>query len=177
MDSTPAPNNGRVGKQSNGFDHRLIALSVGLLITPIGGLLVGLDLVQLQIMIPAVFLVGLVLPSILFWLAAKRQRVATELARAAFATTPATNVDSGHEQRGKELAESLVAEAKSRATEEGAKIIDAARAEAEQEMARSREVLREQVAALAVKGAEAILKREVSAGVHAELLGKLKNEL
>ena len=36
---------------------------------------------------------------------------------------------------------------------------------------------REQVAALAVKGAESILKREVNAGVHAELLGRLKAEL
>jgi F-type H+-transporting ATPase subunit b len=33
------------------------------------------------------------------------------------------------------------------------------------------------VAALAVKGAEQILKREVNAGVHAELLSRLKAEL
>ena len=37
--------------------------------------------------------------------------------------------------------------------------------------------LREQVAALAVKGAEQILQREVNASVHAELLGRLKTEL
>jgi F-type H+-transporting ATPase subunit b len=42
---------------------------------------------------------------------------------------------------------------------------------------KAREALREQVAALAVKGAEAILKREVNAGVHAELLTRLKTEL
>ena len=41
----------------------------------------------------------------------------------------------------------------------------------------AREILREQVAGLAVKGAEAILRREVNAGVHAELLGRLKAEL
>ena len=35
----------------------------------------------------------------------------------------------------------------------------------------------EQVAALAVKGAESILRREVNAGVHADLLSRLKTEL
>lgn len=75
------------------------------------------------------------------------------------------------------LAQQLVEEAKSRASEEGAKIIAAAKAEAEQESIKAREVLREQVAGLAVKGAEQILKREVNAGVHAELLARLKTEL
>ncbi len=75
------------------------------------------------------------------------------------------------------LAQQLVEEAKTRAAEEGAKIIAAAKGEAEQEASKAREALREQVAALAVKGAEAILKREVNAGVHAELLGRLKTEL
>ena len=41
----------------------------------------------------------------------------------------------------------------------------------------TREVLREQVAALAVKGAEQILRKEVNASVHADLLGRLKSEL
>ena len=75
------------------------------------------------------------------------------------------------------LAQQLVEEAKSRASEEGAKIIAAARAEAEQESVKAREVLREQVAGLAVKGAEAILRKEVNPDVHAELLGRLKAEL
>ena len=75
------------------------------------------------------------------------------------------------------LAQQMVEEAKGRASEEAAKIIAAARAEAEQESMKAREVLREQVAGLAVKGAEAILKREVNAGVHAELLSRLKTEL
>ena len=75
------------------------------------------------------------------------------------------------------LAQQMVEEAKGRASEEASKIIAAARAEAEQESVKAREVLREQVAGLAVKGAEAILRREVNAGVHAELLGRLKAEL
>ena len=75
------------------------------------------------------------------------------------------------------LAQSMVEDAKGRASDEAAKIIAAAKAEAEQESLKAREALREQVAALAVKGAEQILRREVNAGVHAELLGRLKTEL
>lgn len=75
------------------------------------------------------------------------------------------------------LALQIVEDAKAKAGEEGAKIVAAARAEAEQEATKAREQLRDQVAVLAVKGAEAILKREVNAGVHAELLGRLKTEL
>jgi F-type H+-transporting ATPase subunit b len=75
------------------------------------------------------------------------------------------------------LSQQMVEEAKGRASEEAAKIIAAAKAEAEQESIKARQVLRDQVAGLAVKGAEQILKREVNAGVHAELLGRLKAEL
>ena len=75
------------------------------------------------------------------------------------------------------LAQSMIEEAKSRATEEGAKIIAAAKAEAEQEAVKVREALREQVAALAVKGAEQILRKEINASVHAGLLAQLKTEL
>ena len=75
------------------------------------------------------------------------------------------------------LAQQMIEEAKGRAAEEGAKIVASARAEAEQEAVKAREALREQVAGLAVKGAEQILKREVDAGVHADLLARLKAEL
>ncbi len=75
------------------------------------------------------------------------------------------------------MAQSMVEEAKGRASEEGAKIVAAARAEAEQESMKAREALRDQVAALAVKGAEQILRREVDASVHADLLNRLKVEL
>jgi len=77
------------------------------------------------------------------------------------------------ERRG----QSLIEDAKAKATEEGSKIIAAAKVEAEQQTVKARETLREQVAALAVKGAEQILRKEVNAGVHADLLGRLKTEL
>ena len=75
------------------------------------------------------------------------------------------------------LAQSMIEDAKGRATEEGAKIIASAKAEAEQEAIKVREALRDQVAALAVKGAEQILRKEVNPAVHAELLSQLKTEL
>jgi F-type H+-transporting ATPase subunit b len=77
------------------------------------------------------------------------------------------------ERRG----QAIVEEAKFKATEEGNKIIAAAKVEADQQTVKAREALREQVAALAVKGAEQILRKEVNAGVHADLLGRLKTEL
>ncbi len=74
-------------------------------------------------------------------------------------------------------AQTLVEDAKGRASEEAAKIIAAARAEAEAEVHKVREGLRDEVANLAVKGAEQILRREVNATVHAELLSQLKAQL
>ena len=75
------------------------------------------------------------------------------------------------------LAQQMIEEAKVRASDEAAKIVAAAQAEAAQAAVQAREALREQVAGLAVKGAEQILRREVSAGVHAELLTRLQAEL
>ena len=74
-------------------------------------------------------------------------------------------------------AQHLVDEAKGRATEEAKRIVAAAHVEAAQESVKAREALREQVAVLAVKGAEQILRKEVNAQVHADLLGRLKTEL
>jgi len=74
-------------------------------------------------------------------------------------------------------AQQIVEEAKTRAQAEYDKILASAQADAEQASVKAREALRDQVASLAVKGAEQILRREVNAGVHAELLGRLKAEL
>ncbi len=74
-------------------------------------------------------------------------------------------------------AQHLIDDAKVRASEEAKRIVAAAQAEAAQEVVKAREALREQVAVLAVKGAEQILRKEVNASVHADLLGRLKTEL
>ncbi len=64
---------------------------------------------------------------------------------------------------------------------EGARIVSAAREAAEAEAGaasqRAKEALREHVAALAVAGAERILRKEINAQAHAELLTQLKSEL
>ena len=75
------------------------------------------------------------------------------------------------------MAAGLVEDGKRRANEEAAKIMAAAKADAEQQLVAAREALRDQVAVLAVKGAEQILHREVNIQVHAELLSRLKTEL
>ena len=103
-------------------------------------------------------------------LASANKRVEDELAKARNETA-ARLADA--ERRG----QAIVEEAKSKATEEGNKIVAAAKVEAEQQTIKARETLREQVAALAVKGAEQILRKEVNAGVHADLLSRLKTEL
>jgi len=74
-------------------------------------------------------------------------------------------------------AQAIIEEAKARANDEGAKIIAAAWAEAEQQTVQAREALRDEVAKLAVRGAEQILRKEVNPAVHADLLNRLKTEL
>ena len=98
------------------------------------------------------------------------KRVEDELAKS-------RNETAGRLADAERRAQAIVEEAKGKATEEGNKIIAAAKVEAEQQTVKAREALREQVAALAVKGAEQILRKEVNAGVHADLLGRLKTEL
>ena len=71
----------------------------------------------------------------------------------------------------------IVDEAKGTAKIEGDRLVSAAKAEIEQEVARAKEALREQVAALAIAGAEKILRREVDAKAHADMLAQLKQEL
>ena len=67
--------------------------------------------------------------------------------------------------------------AKQQASDEAAKILAQARADVAQEANRAREALRSQVGILAVKGAEQILRREIDANAHSDLLGALKQEL
>ncbi|MYM29250.1 F0F1 ATP synthase subunit B [Duganella sp. CY15W] len=74
-------------------------------------------------------------------------------------------------------AQLVAEEIKANAQAEADRIIAQAKAEAEQQLAKAREALRAQVADLAVKGAEQILKREVNASAHADLLSRLAVEL
>ncbi len=71
----------------------------------------------------------------------------------------------------------LIEEAKAAAKAEGERMIASAQASVAQETVRAKEALRGQVADLAVAGAEKILRREIDAKAHADLLAAIQNEL
>ncbi|HET9470020.1 MAG TPA: F0F1 ATP synthase subunit B [Usitatibacter sp.] len=68
-------------------------------------------------------------------------------------------------------------EAKAQAKAEADRIVAAAKAQIDQEVQSARQQLRDQVAALAVAGAEKILRREVDARAHSEMLDRLKAQI
>jgi len=103
-------------------------------------------------------------------LALAEKKVVEEMRRA---RESATELRSGAEKQGALLIDEARVEA--------ARIIAVAREAAEQEagaaLQKAKEGLRDQVANLAVAGAERILRREINPQVHAELLANLKQEL
>jgi F-type H+-transporting ATPase subunit b len=74
-------------------------------------------------------------------------------------------------------ANEIVADGKADGTKERERQLTAAKAEIEAETNRAREELRGQVSAVALSGAEKILKREIDADEHDDILGKLAQEL
>ena len=74
-------------------------------------------------------------------------------------------------------ANEIVAEGKADGIKERERQLAAATAEVEQETNRAREELRGQVSAIAVASAEKILRREIDAEAHEEILSKLAAEL
>jgi F-type H+-transporting ATPase subunit b len=79
--------------------------------------------------------------------------------------------------QGEKLKTETVEAAKGEAKAEAERILEAARGEIQQELSRARESLRNQVSELAVAGAAQILKREVDAKAHAELLAAIRQQL
>jgi F-type H+-transporting ATPase subunit b len=71
----------------------------------------------------------------------------------------------------------IIEEAKGNAVAEGDRLISGAKSEIEQEINRAKEGLRSQVSALAIAGAEKILRKEIDAKAHSEILSKLAAEL
>lgn len=67
----------------------------------------------------------------------------------------------------------IVEQARAQAQTEGERIKTSAKAEVDREISAAREVLRKQVGELAVTGAAQILKREINAQAHADVLGAL----
>ena len=78
---------------------------------------------------------------------------------------------------GEKFKSETMEQAKVQAKAEADRIVAAAKAEIEQEVARAKESLRNSVADLAVAGASKILKREVDAKAHADLLREIQQKL
>ena len=85
----------------------------------------------------------------------------------------AADIIAQAQKRGDEIVE----EAKQNARVEGQRQLDAARGEIEQEKEQARQELRQQVAMLAIAGAEQILMREVDRNAHNDVLNKLGADL
>ena len=85
----------------------------------------------------------------------------------------ANEIISQAQKRGDEILE----EAKHAAGVEGERLIEAAHAEIERERTQARDQLRQEVAVLALTGAERILMRDVDKNAHDEILARLGAEL
>ncbi len=126
------------------------------------------------------FCMRYVWPPIVDGLAKREARIADGLVAAEKAKTDL----AAAEERSQELVaqaekrrDDMVEEAKSQAREEAEKIIAAAHAQIDQERNQAREALRKDVAALALRGAEQVLMREVDANAHSEALKSLSAQL
>lgn len=111
--------------------------------------------------------------------AADKGKEAMALAEKRVAAELATARDESQKRvaDAEKRAAAIIEEAKKIASDEAARILAQAKADAEQQVTQAREALRGEVATLAVRGAEQILKREVNAAAHADLLNQLKTEL
>ncbi|WP_419613135.1 F0F1 ATP synthase subunit B [Thiolapillus sp.] len=79
--------------------------------------------------------------------------------------------------RAEKRAAEIVDEAKDQARSEGERLLTAARAEIDQEANKAREVLRSKVAELAVMGAEKILRKEINAEAHKDIVDSLAKQI
>ena len=137
------------------------------------------------------FVAKFVWPPVTKALDERSKRIADGLAAADKAKTDLAAAEPRVQDEIKQARDSA-ADLRSAAERQGAQLIDEARAEAARIVAaakkaaeeeadlaaqRAKDQLREQVAQLAVVGAERILRREIDAGRHADLLSNLKNEL
>ena len=137
------------------------------------------------------FTVKFIWPPLLRAIEARQKHIADGLAageqgRQSLELSRRKSDEAVHEARGRaadivsqaeKRAAQLVEEAKNAAREAAGREKTAAKAEIQQEASRAREQLRDQVAMLAVAGAEKILRREVDAKAHADLLDGIKRQL
>jgi F-type H+-transporting ATPase subunit b len=106
-----------------------------------------------------------------------RQSLASTEKRIADMMSEAKSRSSEIIAQGEKLKSETIEAAKAQAKSEADRILAGAKAEIEQEIMRAKESLRNQVADLAVAGASKILKREVDAKAHADLLAAIRQKL
>jgi F-type H+-transporting ATPase subunit b len=106
-----------------------------------------------------------------------RQSLASTEKRIADMMTEAKTRSSEIIAQGDKLKTETIDAAKAQAKVEADRILAGAKSEIEQEIMRAKEALRNQVADLAVAGAAKILKREVDAKAHADLLAAIRQQL
>ena len=137
------------------------------------------------------FVVKVVWPMILVHVEARQKLIADGLAEAERGRNSLAEAQKEREKiirEARDRAQELVAAAeksshqrvedsKTQAKVEADRMIASANAQIQQEVQAARQALREQVAALAVSGAEKILQREVDARAHAQMLDQLKAQL
>jgi len=137
------------------------------------------------------FTIKFIWPPLLKAIEARQKTIADGLAAAdqgrksleTSAKQAADEIQAARNRAGEILAQAekratqMIEVAKAAAKDESGREKAAARAEIEQDVSRAKEALREQVGALAVAGAEKILRREVNAQAHAELLAQLKKDI
>ena len=111
--------------------------------------------------------------------AAEKSKTDLEIAtkRADQALADAKNEGAQRIAEAEKKAQMSADEIKTNAQNEAARIIAQAKSEADQQIIRARDTLRNEVATLAIKGAEQILRREVDQNAHQALLEQLKAEL
>ena len=106
-----------------------------------------------------------------------RESLASTEKRIADMMTEAKTRSSEIIAQGDKLKTETIEAAKAQAKTEADRILAGAKSEIEQEIMRAKEALRNQVADLAVAGASKILKREVDAKAHADLLAAIRQQL
>jgi F-type H+-transporting ATPase subunit b len=106
-----------------------------------------------------------------------RQNLASAEKRVADLLAEAKSRSSEIIAQGEKLKAEAIDAARGEAKAEAERIIAQAKSEIGQETLRAKEALRDQVAVLAVAGASKILRREIDARAHAELLAQLRKQL
>ena len=106
-----------------------------------------------------------------------KQSLATAEKRVADLLAEAKSRSSEIIAQGEKLKSEAIEASRSEAKTQADRILAQAKAEIDQEVGRAKEALRDQVAELAVAGAAKILRREIDAKVHADLLSELRRQL